>query len=246
MGEDTALRQADELLAEMIELVETARNLPMSASCVVPRERLLDMLDELREALPPELEESRKVIAARDGLLHAAFVEASETRKNATQDADTIVADATHSATQMNRLAEERVQVLLADAQDEQRRLVHASTVHQVAAEASAALKADAEAYRDGVCGDADAYAASVRAEAENYARDARTEAERYATKLTVDAERYAETTLEDLAATLRKAAGTADQGRLALAERRAETWGDAPEGVFDGTAGAGIDAISA
>jgi len=240
MVEDTTLRHADELLAEMIELVETARNLPMSSSCVVPRERLLDMLDELREVLPPELEESRKVIAARDGLLHAAFVEASETRKNATQDADTIVADATHNASQINRLAEEHVQALLAEAQDEQRRLVHASTVHQAAAEASAVLKADAEAYRDSLCGDADAYAESVRAEADNYGREARGEAERYATKLTVDAERYAETTLEDLAVTLRKAAATADQGRLALAERRAETWGETPEADND------IDAMSA
>ena len=240
MVEDATLRHADELLAEMIELVETARNLPMSSSCVVPRERLLDMLDELREALPPELDESRKVTAARDGLLHAAFVEASETRKNATQDADTILADATHNASQVNRLAEQHVQALLADAEDEQRRLVHASTVHQAAAEASAMLKAEAEAYRDSVCSDVDTYAESVRTGADNYGREARAEAERYATKLTVDAERYAETTLEDLAVTLRKAAATADQGRLALAERRAEAWDGAPEDVD------GVDAISA
>jgi hypothetical protein len=103
--------------------------------------------------------------------------------------------------------------------------------VHQAAAEASTRLRAEAETYRDRVCSDADEYDAAVRGEADRYAREARSEAERYATKLATDAERYAETTLADLGATLRKAAATADQGRLALSERRARTWdgGNAP-----------------
>ena len=46
---DEALRRTDELLSELIEIVETARALPMSTSCVLPRERVLDLLDELRE-----------------------------------------------------------------------------------------------------------------------------------------------------------------------------------------------------
>ena len=63
---DEALRRSDELLSELIEIVETARALPMSASCVLPRERVLDLLDELREVLPPEMDEARTVIATRD------------------------------------------------------------------------------------------------------------------------------------------------------------------------------------
>jgi hypothetical protein len=66
---DEALRRADELLSELTEIVETARALPMSASCVLPRERVLDLLDELREVLPPEMDEARTVIATRDRLL---------------------------------------------------------------------------------------------------------------------------------------------------------------------------------
>ncbi|MBN9619220.1 MAG: DivIVA domain-containing protein, partial [Actinobacteria bacterium] len=65
MSTDEALRHTDDLLTELIELVETARALPMSASCVLPRERLLDLLDELREVLPPEMDEARTVIATR-------------------------------------------------------------------------------------------------------------------------------------------------------------------------------------
>jgi len=236
MAEDTILRRADEMLAELIELVETARNLPMSSSCVLPRERVLDLLDELREVLPPELVESRKVIEARDTLLHNAFTEASDTRQQAAEQADAILADAGHQSEQIIRTAQDRATDLVADGQAEQARLIAASTVHQAAAQASAILRAEAESYRDRVCADADAYDRDVRSDADTYARAARTDAERYATKLTADAESYAETTLEDLGATLRKAAATADQGRFALAERRSGSWdGRADEHPDDG-----------
>ena len=53
----------------------------------------------------------------------------------------------------------------------------------------------------------------------------ARAEAERYATKLTADAEDYAERTLDELASVLHRSAQTAEQGRAALAQRRAGAW---------------------
>lgn len=78
---ELSLKRADELLTELVELVETARTLPMSASCVLPRERVLDLLDELRETLPVEIDEARRVIGNRDELLHDAFTEATGTRE---------------------------------------------------------------------------------------------------------------------------------------------------------------------
>ena len=63
---DQALRRVDELLTELVELVETARTVPMSSSCVVPREHVLDLLDDLREVLPPEMVEARALLAQRD------------------------------------------------------------------------------------------------------------------------------------------------------------------------------------
>jgi cell division septum initiation protein DivIVA len=222
---DEALRRADELLSELIETIETARAVPMSASCVVPRERLLDLLDELREVLPPEMDEARTVIATRDRLLKDAYEGAAETRARAIAEADAVLADADHRAGQVNAEADQRAEELVRAAHEEHARLVSATSVHQAAAAAATALRQDAEDYQAQLTAEAQGHDARVRAEADRYAHDARADAERYATKLTADADDYAERTLDELAAVLHKAAATAEQGRSAVRQRREGTW---------------------
>jgi cell division septum initiation protein DivIVA len=224
---DQALRRADELLSELTEIVETARALPMSTSCVLPRERVLDLLDELREVLPPEMDEARTVIATRDRLLKEAYENAAELRDRAVAEADAVLADARHQAEQLVGAATEEADTVLREARTEHGRLVAATTVHQAAAAAAAALRDDAEAYQAQVAAEAQEYDQQVRAAADQHAVEARREAERYATKLTADAEDYAEHTLDELSAVLHKAASTAEQGRAALRQRRADAWTD-------------------
>jgi cell division septum initiation protein DivIVA len=232
---DEALRRADELLTELVEIVETARAVPMSVSCVLPRERVLDLLDELREVLPPEMDEARTLIATRDRLLKDAYEDAAETRARAVDEADTVIADARHRAEQLLAEADAQAAEMLTAAHAEHRRLVASTTVHQAAAAAAAALREDAENYHAQLSTEAQEYDAQLRAEADRYASDARAEAERYATKLTADAEDYAERTLEELAGILHKAAATAEQGRSTLRQRRAGSWvPDASDAAFE------------
>jgi regulator of protease activity HflC (stomatin/prohibitin superfamily) len=91
------------------------------------------------------------------------------------------------------------------------------------------------------VSAEAQEYDERVRAEADRFAHDARAEAERYATKLTADAEDYAERTLDELSAVLHKAAGTAEQGKAALRQRRAGSW--TSEGPWEEDQGSAISA---
>jgi cell division septum initiation protein DivIVA len=225
MSTDESLRRVDELLSELIEIVETARAVPMSVSCVLPRERVLDLLDELREVLPPEMDEARTVIATRERLLKESYESAAASRDRAVAEADAVLADARHRAEQLLAEAEERAAETIHAAQVEHGRLVAATTVHQAAATAAAVLREDAENYQAQLSAQAQEYDARLRADADRYANDARTEAERYATKLTADAEDYAERTLDELSAVLHKAAATAEQGRTALRQRRAGAW---------------------
>lgn len=193
------LRRADELLSELAELVETARAVPMSGSCVVPREHVLDLLDDLREVMPPEMEEARRTLSQRDSLL----ADAAEVRRGAQEqagaEAAAIVAEARARADQLVSEAEVRAYETVEAGKAEHAELVSASRVHQSATEDAGRLRAEADAHDARVRGEADQYAAAMRA----------------------DAHAFADRTLADLVAVLRRATDTAEQGRQQLAARR-------------------------
>lgn len=58
-----------EKLTTAISMVEEARGVPLSASCVLHRGEILEILDGARSALPNDLEAARKIIASRDALI---------------------------------------------------------------------------------------------------------------------------------------------------------------------------------
>jgi len=218
---DHSLRRPDELLSDIVEIVETARTLPMSSSCVLPRERLLDLLDGLREALPGELSQARHVLGSRDAMLQSAHDEATHARDSATAQADALLSDATHRSQSMVADATAEAQRILESAQAEHARLVSDTAVHQASAAAAAQMRSAAEDYFALTQTEADQYAADARTEAEQWAYATCQDAERYAAKLSRDAEDYADRTLADMVATLERATATAEQGRAALAQRR-------------------------
>ena len=61
---------------EIAALVEGARSMPMSASCIVNREELLDLLDGLRTDLPAEVRTARALLDERDEIVAAGHCEA--------------------------------------------------------------------------------------------------------------------------------------------------------------------------
>ena len=207
---DQSLRRTDELLTELVEIVETARTLPMSSSAVLPRERVLDLLDALRETMPPEMSDARRIIATRDDVL-----------QRATEQAEMLVAEAQRHAAE-----------ILEAARAEHTRLVSSTAVQQSARDSADAAKAQADAEVAGAQAEASRILDQARAEAERYVARVRAEVDAYAAKLAADAEDYTDSTLAELADTLHRAAATAEQGRVAVARRRAQGWrpGGEPE----------------
>ncbi len=65
-----------EKLDEITALVETARTMPMSASCIVNRAEVLTLLDELRALLPAEFDLAEQLLAGRDQVVEDGHVEA--------------------------------------------------------------------------------------------------------------------------------------------------------------------------
>ena len=67
-------------------MVEEARGVPLSASCVVHRGEMLELLDEAREALPSDLESAQKLLAARDAIIEEGRVSAEQMIAMARED----------------------------------------------------------------------------------------------------------------------------------------------------------------
>jgi cell division septum initiation protein DivIVA len=156
---DHTLSRADEVLTELVELVETARTLPMSSSCVIPREHTLDLLDVLREVLPPELAEARRLVAQRDRLLAAAAEQAEQRRQAAAEQAEAMLAQARTDAQQ-----------LVEAARSEQAALVSASAVQQAAVAEAARLTERTQAEADQLRAEAERYAGKLTGDAREYA----------------------------------------------------------------------------
>ena len=58
-----------EKLTTAIAMIEEARGVPLSASCVLHRGEILEILEGARAALPGDLETARKILASRDSLI---------------------------------------------------------------------------------------------------------------------------------------------------------------------------------
>jgi len=65
-------------LDDLTALVESARSMPMSASCILNRGEVLALLDEMRAELPEEFDEAERILREREGVLDQARAEAEE------------------------------------------------------------------------------------------------------------------------------------------------------------------------
>ena len=80
------------ILDALTDLVERARTMPMSSSVLVNRNEALDLLDELREALPTQLTRADEVLSDADQVLSDAHAQAEELIETARRRAAELVA----------------------------------------------------------------------------------------------------------------------------------------------------------
>jgi vacuolar-type H+-ATPase subunit H len=102
-----------EKLASAITLVEEARGVPLSASCVVHRGEMLELLDEAKSALPVDFESAQKVIASRDAIIEEGRLSAEQMISMAREDVARMV-----EQTSIVQNARDEARKILADARD--------------------------------------------------------------------------------------------------------------------------------
>ena len=80
-------------LAEIRQLVEDARSMPMSASAVVNRAELLALIDELGEGLAAAFSDADQVVADRESVVADGRREAAELLERARGEREAILSD---------------------------------------------------------------------------------------------------------------------------------------------------------
>ena len=85
-------RNIEDIIGALYDLIQDARAMPLAADkCIVERDRVLDMLDEIIAQLPSELKQSRTIVESRNELIGQARREAETIVRQAQQRANELV-----------------------------------------------------------------------------------------------------------------------------------------------------------
>ena len=85
--------QVHDKLAELGAMVEDARAMPMSASCILNRGEVLALLDEIQRALPEDLARAEKLLADRDTVIDIGRQEAERLVERGRQEQQRLVSE---------------------------------------------------------------------------------------------------------------------------------------------------------
>ena len=84
----------EDIISALYDMVQDARALPLGADkCILERDKVLDMLDEIIAQLPVELKQSRTIVESRNELIGQARREAENLIRQAQEQAEKLVAE---------------------------------------------------------------------------------------------------------------------------------------------------------
>ena len=82
----------EDIISALYDMVQDARALPLGADkCILERDKVLDMLDEIIAQLPVELKQARTIVESRNELIGQARREAETLIRQAQDKADQLV-----------------------------------------------------------------------------------------------------------------------------------------------------------
>lgn len=82
----------EDIIGSLYDMVQDARTMPLAADkCILERDRVLDMLDEVIAQMPGELKQSRTIVESRNELINQARREAEAILRQAQEEAQALV-----------------------------------------------------------------------------------------------------------------------------------------------------------
>nr|WP_202421659.1 DivIVA domain-containing protein [Gordonia sp. SID5947] len=99
-----AVYRVFEALDELVAIVEEARSVPMTAGCVVPRGDVLELLDDIKDSIPGELDDAQDVLDQRDSLVGNAREHAENVISKADSESEAVMG---HARAEADRILSE-------------------------------------------------------------------------------------------------------------------------------------------
>ena len=85
-------RNTEDIIGALYDMVQDARSMPLSADkCILERDKVLDMLDEIIAQLPGELKQARTIVESRNELVSQARREADGVIREAQEKANQLL-----------------------------------------------------------------------------------------------------------------------------------------------------------
>jgi cell division septum initiation protein DivIVA len=208
-----------ETVDELTTVIENARSVPMSSSCMVPRDHLLDLLDDLRESLPEDVQAAGAIVEQRTEILQQAQAEAERLTGRTRGEVEQLLASARRQREDLLGTARRQRDELLAGAQAEAEELL-------ADAEAEAErLIADGRAHREALIAEAVAEHERLITETEVYQRAVSRADELGAqtatdvARMRAEVDQYVDSRLADFGTTLERMLHSVEKARSTLRE---------------------------
>ncbi|MGY2002258.1 hypothetical protein [Blastococcus sp. SYSU DS1024] len=206
-----------ETVDELTTVIENARSVPMSSSCMVPRDHVLDLLDDLRESLPEDVQAAGAIVEQRTEILQQAQAEAERLTGRTRADSEQLLAQAKRQRDEIVGTARRQRDELLAQAQADAEQIL-------LEAEAEAeALVAEGQQHRAALIAEAHAEHERLMTETEVY-RTAVSRADELGAQTAADVARmraevdeYVDSRLAEFGGTLERMLRSVDKARSTL-----------------------------
>jgi cell division septum initiation protein DivIVA len=208
-----------ETVDELTTVIENARSVPMSGSCMVPRDHVLDLLDDLRESLPEDVQAAGAIVEQRTDILQQAQAEAEwltgMTRAEADQllgsarrQREEILGTARRQRDEILTQAQADAEQLLVEAEEEAARIVAEGRRHHEA------LIAEAHAEHEQLITETEVYRSAV-SRADELGAQAHAESAR----MRAEVDEYVDSRLADFGTTLERMLRSVEKARTTLRE---------------------------
>ena len=87
-------QKVEDIITTLYDMIQDARSLPLGADkCILERDKVLDMLDEIIAALPAELKQARNIVDSRNEVISQARREAESIVRQANEEAARLVSE---------------------------------------------------------------------------------------------------------------------------------------------------------